>query len=163
MRIGDNFLDKWVEAINNDNGCKLNGRGFNEAITFEIGNVRNTLTVRNGKIDNIIVDGGPLVRSVLTLSAPEDVWSKLLNPKPPALYNDFFALIAIGDMRFDGDIKIIFQQWFTFSNWVRAGRGLQGPLETASDPEFLDNWQAVGRYTNVTVNGARHKVFYFEG
>ena len=54
MRIGDNFLDKWVEAINNDNGCKLNGRGFNEAITFEIGNVRNTLTVRNGKIDNII-------------------------------------------------------------------------------------------------------------
>ena len=50
MRIGDNFLDKWVEAINNDNGCKLNGRGFNEAITFEIGNVRNTLTVATGKL-----------------------------------------------------------------------------------------------------------------
>ena len=42
---------------------------------------------------------------------------------------------------------------------MRAGRELQGPLETASDPEFLDDWQAVGRYTNVTVNGARHKYF----
>ena len=68
----DNFLDECNEATNNDNGCKLNGRGFNEAIVRDRKR-RNTLTVRNGKIDNI--DGGPLVRSVLTLSAPEDVWS----------------------------------------------------------------------------------------
>ncbi|OUU74097.1 MAG: hypothetical protein CBC29_08105 [Methylococcaceae bacterium TMED69] len=162
MKMGEDFLDRWVKAINSDDGCALNGRGFSEPITFEIGSVRNTLTIVNGKIDNITVDSGPLVRSVLTLSASEDVWSKLLDPKPPALYNDFFALIAIGDMKFDGDIKIVFQQWFTFSNWVRVGRELQGPLVTASDPEFFDEWQAVGRYTNVTIDGARHKVFYFE-
>ena len=36
MKMDDRFLEKWIEAINNDKGCKLNGRGFNEAITFQI-------------------------------------------------------------------------------------------------------------------------------
>ena len=103
---------------------QIKWKGFQRSHYFRIGKVRNTLTVRNGKIENVIVDGGPLVKKCPNTS-PE-TYGQLLNPKPPALYNDFFALIAIGDMRFDGNIKIIFQQWFTFSNWVRAGRELQG-------------------------------------
>ena len=160
--MDDRFLEKWIEAINNDKGCQLNGRGFNESITFQMGESRRTLKIIDGKISEIIVDGGPLTKSSLTISAPEDVWVKLLNPKPPALYNDFFALIAIGDMKFEGDIKIVFQQWFTLSNWVRAGREMDSQLVTAQEPAFLDDWQAIGKYTNVTVEGARHKVFYFE-
>ncbi len=162
MKIGEVFIDDWINSINNDEGCQLNGRGFNESVTFEIGDKRNTLKIVEGKVSDIIVDGGPLVSSSLTLSAPEEVWVKLLDPKPPALYNDFFALIAIGDMKFDGNIKIMFQQWFTLSNWVRVGREMKGPLSTANEPEFLEEWQAVGKYTNVTVDGSRHKVFYFE-
>ena len=160
--MDDRFLEKWIEAINNDKGCQLNGRGFNESITFQMGERRRTLKIIDGKISEIIVDGGPLTKSSLTISAPEDGWVKLLNPKPPALYNDFFALIAIGDMKFEGDIKIVFQQWFTLSNWVRAGREMDSQLVTAQEPAFLDDWQAIGKYTNVTVEGARHKVFYFE-
>ena len=70
MRMGG-FLDRWVKAINSDDGCTLNGRGFKESITFEISNVRYTLVVVD-EIDDI-TDGGP-VRSALTLSAPSDVW-----------------------------------------------------------------------------------------
>ena len=51
--MGQDFLDRWVKAINSDDGCALNGRGFNASITFEIGHVRNTLAVTDGKIDDI--------------------------------------------------------------------------------------------------------------
>ena len=50
----------------------------------------------------------------------------------------------------------------TLSNWVEVGRKLNGTPTIASDPEWLDEYQAVGRYINVELDGVKHKVFYFE-
>ena len=103
--------------------------------------------------------GDPLVGSVFTLAADTDVWGKLFLPSPPAMYHDIFSLIAIGEMKFEGNIQLVFQQLSTLAEWVRVGRELNGEIEIPPDPEYLEEWQAVGRYTNVVVDGCRHKVF----
>ena len=162
MLIDKEWVEGWVDAINGDDSCQNNGRQFSDSITLAIGDSRYTFKILSGKIEHITRDGGPLVGSVFTLAADTDVWGKLFLPSPPAMYHDIFSLIAIGEMKFEGNIQLVFQQLSTLAEWVRVGRELNGEIEIPPDPEYLEEWQAVGRYTNVVVDGCRHKVFYFE-
>lgn len=162
MTIDRVWIERWVAAINADAECANHGRGFNDAFTLVIDEARYTLNVRNGNIEQVIEDGGPLARSVFTLDAPSAVWQALFSSDPKPMNHALFAAIGSGSMRFEGDIRLVFQQMLTLSAWVDIARGLNGTVVRAAEPEFHDDWQAVGRYTNVTVDGARHKVFYFE-
>ena len=162
MNIDRNWIDRWVAAINADAACRNNGRGFSDSFTLALGERRYTLHVHNGTVERVVVDGGPLEPSSFTLAAEAGVWQELFSPHPPPMKHAIFAAIATGAMQFEGDIKPVFQHLTTLSYWVRVGRALNGAPELPPDPEWLDDWQAVGRYVNVTVDGARHKVFYFE-
>jgi len=162
MNIDRTWVDRWIEAINADSACANNGRGFNDSFTLAIGEKRYTLHVRTGQVERVTEDGGPLEPSSFTLAADEGVWSDLFSPDPAPMNHAIFAAMAVGTMRFEGDIRPVFQQMSTLSYWVSAGRALNGTMELPPDPPWLDEWQAVGRYANVTVEGCRHKVFYFE-
>ena len=162
MSIDEEWIERWVETINKDESCHNNGRKFNDSLTFSFGNARYTFKVRDGRIVEVVKDGGPLVQSIFTLAAEVNVWEKLFQPAPPAMYQDIFSAVAVGEMKFEGNIQLVFQQLSTLSEWVRVGRRLNGKVELPADPVFLEEWQALGRYTNVTVEGCRHKVFYFE-
>jgi len=65
-------------------------------------------------------------------------------------------------MQVEGDLRPLFQQMLTLSDWVRVGRALNGESSIALDPEWPEEFQAVGRYQTVEVDGVKHKVFYFE-
>ncbi len=162
MTIDRNWIDRWTAAINEDPACANNGRGFSDAFTLAIGASRYTFEVMEGRIATITEDGGPLVKSRFTLAADPTVWADLFKPEPPAMNHAVFAAIAVGNMTFEGDIQLLMQQMTTFSMWIAVGRNLNGDVVLPADPEWHDEWQAVGRYTNVTVDGCRHKVFYFE-
>ena len=56
-------------------------------------------------------------------------------------------------MQLEGDIRPVFQQMLTLSAWIDVARALNGTLSGASDPEWYDEWQVVGRYVNVTLDG----------
>jgi len=162
MKIDTDWIERWVKAVNADPACQNSGRGFHASFTLAIGAARYTLHVRDGRIERTVIDGGPLEPSTFTLSAEESVWEALFQPDPPPMQHAVFAAIASGQMSFEGDIRVLFQQMTTLSNWVLAGRALQGPSTVAADPEWHEHWQAVGRYVNVEIDGCRHKVFYFE-
>lgn len=162
MNIDRNWIDRWVAAINADAACRNNGRGFNDSFTLALAERRYTLHVHDGYIERVVIDGGPLEPSSFTLAAAMDVWQELLSANPAPMKHAIFAAIATGAMQFEGDIQPVFQHLTTLSYWVGVGRALNGATELPPDPEWHDDWQAVGRYVNVTVDGARHKVFYFE-
>ncbi len=162
MPLDRNFIDRWIHAINGDRACRNGGRGFSDSFTFVVDTARYTFHVRDGAVERVVRDGGPLEPSRFTLAAEGAVWDDLLSPTPPAMGHAFFAAIAVGKMTFEGDMRLMFQQMATFSAWLTVGRALNGPADLPPDPPFQDDWQAVGRYTNVTLDGSRHKVFYFE-
>jgi pimeloyl-ACP methyl ester carboxylesterase len=162
MTIDRAWIERWIRAIDADPASANAGRGFDGAFTLAVGATRYTLAVRNGRVDHVIENGGPLVASAFTLSASEDVWRGLFDPQPPALGHAIFAAIASGAMSFEGDIRPVFQQMLTLSAWVDVARTLTATPAVAADPVWHDEWQAVGRYVNVELDGCRHKVFYFE-
>lgn len=162
MAIERVWIDRWVVAINKDSACLNTGRGFTDSFTIATTNSRFTFHISEGAIQRIVEDGGPLEPSSFTLIADDDVWEGLFSPEPRPMEHAIFAAIAMGNMRFEGDIRPVFQQMATLSEWVNVGRTLNGDVTLAAEPPWLDEWQAVGRYTNVTVDGHRHKVFYFE-
>lgn len=162
MNLDRNWIDRWIAAVNADPACRNNGRGFNDSFTLALGEHRYTLHVHDGYVERIVVDGGPLEASSYTLAAAMEVWQELFSPHPAPMKHAIFAAIATGAMSFEGDIQPVFQQLTTLSYWVGVGRALNGSAELPAEPEWRDDWQAVGRYVNVMVDGARHKVFYFE-
>jgi len=162
MTIDRAWIDRWVAAINADAACANAGRQFDGSFTFAIGQRRHTFHVRRGRVESVVDDGGPLEPNTFTLAADGAVWARIFEPDPPAMYHALFAAIATGNMHFEGDVRLLFQQMATFSRWLTVGRALNGPSTVPADPEWQEEWQAVGRYVNVTLDGYRHKVFYFE-
>lgn len=162
MSIDRAWVERWVSAINTCPACANTGRGFDCDFTFVIGGERYTFLVRNGRVDTLIHNGGPLVHSAFSLLADEPTWAALLSPEPPAMGHAIFAAIASGTMQFEGDIRPVFQFMMPLSNWIDVARRLSGTPPRAAEPDWHEDWQATGRYVNVTLDGVRHKVFYFE-
>ncbi|MGR8947933.1 MAG: alpha/beta fold hydrolase [Gammaproteobacteria bacterium] len=160
--IDKEWLTRWVDAINADQACQYNGRKFNGSIALVIGEQRYVLHVHGGNIDNLVTDATILEPSSFTLSAPGEVWEKLFAPNPEPMYQAIFAAIGMGNMQVEGDLRPLFQQMTTLSEWLRLGRHLNGNPKIAADPDWPDEFQAVGRYQTVNVDGVKHKVFYFE-
>jgi pimeloyl-ACP methyl ester carboxylesterase len=156
------WIDRWIAAINADAGAANLGRQFDGAFTFAIGPNRYVFNVHRGRVESVVENGGPLVPSSFTLSADETTWRRLFEPNPPAMNHAIFAAVATGNMQLEGDIRPLFQHMTVFSRWLTLARMLNGKPEVAPDPEWHDEWQAVGRYVNVPLDGCRHKVFYFE-
>ena len=162
MIINRSWIDRWVAAINGDAACINTGRGFNCAFTLAIGSERYTLTVHNGRVETVVDNGGPLVASAFTLIADQQTWNNMFAPNPPPMGHAIFAAIGAGTMQFEGDIRPVFQQMTTMSAWLDVARALNGVANVAANPDWHDEWQAVGRYVNVSVDSVQHKVFYFE-
>lgn len=162
MTLDRAWMDRWVTAINGNASCANTGRGFDCDFTFAIGAERYTFVVRNGRVESLLANGGPLVHSVFTLSATLATWAALLSPTPPPMGHAIFAAIASGAMQFEGDIRPVFQFMLPLSNWLEVARRLDATPVRAAEPDWHDEWQATGRYVNVTLDGVRHKVFYFE-
>lgn len=162
MTLDRAWIDRWVEAVNTDAACQDNGRAFTAPFSLVIGPTRYTFRVRAGRIEEVIVDGGPLEPSAFALNAATVVWERLFDPAPPPMGHAIFAAIATENMSFEGDMRLLFQQMATLSAWILAGRRLNGATELPAEPDWHEHWQAVGRYVNVTVDGCRYKVFYFE-
>ncbi|HIF08560.1 MAG TPA: alpha/beta hydrolase [Sneathiellales bacterium] len=162
MNFDKTWVDKWIEAVNQEPNCRHNGRHFDGSFSINADAARFTFHVRAGKIERLVEDGGPLEPSAFTLTAPKPVWEKLFAPDPEPMFHAIFAAIGSGNMTVEGDIQTLFQQMLTLSDWVIAGRALNGTSTLAADPAWPDSYQAVGRYVNVEVDGVKHKVFYFE-
>ena len=162
MKFGASWIKRWTDAVNGDDSCNHNGRHFNGSFTIAADAARFTFHVRDGKVERVTENGGPLEPSAFTLSAPTPVWEKLFAPDPEPMYQAIFATIGAGSMVVEGDLQLLFQQMHTLSDWVSVGRLQNGTPTIAAEPPLLDDYQAVGRYVNVVVDGIRHKVFYFE-
>jgi len=162
MRLDRAWIEEWVTAVNNDPACANSGRHFDASFTLAMGNSRYTFHVNAGRVDSITEDGGPLEPSSFILMAEAETWGKLFAPNPPAMYHAIFAAIAVGNMQFEGDMRILFQQMTTFSYWIMAARALQGKTRIKADPVPPDTYQAIGKFANIELDGTCHKVFYLE-
>ena len=162
MTINKQWMERWAGGINADQACQYNGRKFRGSITFVVGESRYVFHVVDGKVAQMVDDATILEPSAFTLSAEATTWAQLFSPDPAPMYQAFFAAIGAGHMQIEGDLRLMFQQMTTLSEWLRVARQLNGSPTIAEDPAWPETFQASGHYQTVVVDGVKHKVFYFQ-
>lgn len=101
------MIDKLPELVNADPAIVRWGRQMNETFLIEVGEAQYLVTVRAGCIES--VEKGPLVMRAWTFAirASADAWSRFWRKVPEPGWSDLFALLRRGDVRFEGDQRVL--------------------------------------------------------
>ncbi len=83
------------------------GRQMNETFMVEVGDTQYLLTVRDGRIET--VERGPFVMRPwrFAIRASKAHWEKFWQQPPAPGWHDLFALLRRGEVRFEGDQRVL--------------------------------------------------------
>lgn len=104
------WMERYRDAVNADPEMAVIGPWFSVDFKLSFGGADFLLSVRAGRIVEIAPDPRFDRPAAFTLRAPMSVWNKFINPDPPPLYHDFFAmLMRIDEFQLDGDTLVTMQ------------------------------------------------------
>jgi len=98
------WMEKYRDTVNADPEMSIIGDWFTVDFKISFEGAEYLISVREGKI--AAIEHKPRFdRPVaFTLRAPMSVWNKFINPNPPPLYHDFFAmLMRVDEFVLDGN------------------------------------------------------------
>ena len=100
------MIDKLPGIVNNDPAIVRWGRGMNETFMVEVGAEQYLLRVSEGKV---AVEKGPFVMRPwkFAIRASRESWEKFWQKTPAPGWHDLFALLRRGDVRFEGDQRVL--------------------------------------------------------
>jgi hypothetical protein len=96
-----------IARLVNDNPAIVRwGRGMNETFMVEVGGQQYLLTVSGGRI---AVEKGPFVMRPwkFAIRASRECWEKFWQKTPAPGWHDLFALLRRGDVKFEGDQRVL--------------------------------------------------------
>ena len=101
------MIERLPEVVNSNAAIVRWGRHMNATFMIEVGDEPYLVTVRAGKIEG--VEKGPFVmRSwAFAIRAKRECWERFLGKNPEPGWHDLFALLRRGDVRFDGDQRLL--------------------------------------------------------
>lgn len=83
------------------------GRGMNETFMVEVGDQQYLLKVSDGRIQS--VEKGPFVMCSwkFAIRASRECWEKFWQKTPAPGWHDLFALLRRGEVKFEGDQRVL--------------------------------------------------------
>ncbi len=101
---------RFQQRANQDPELAVTGKWFTTAFAITSGEARVVLRVDKGRIAEIVHAPRFDVRTSFGLRGPAELWQKFLEPLPPALYHDIFAMIMrVPDLVLEGDTMVAMQ------------------------------------------------------
>ena len=101
---------RFQARVNQDPELAVIGKWFSVPFAITRGDDRIVLRVEKGRIVDIVQQPRFDVRTAFGLRGPVELWNKFLEPVPPALYHDIFAMIMrVPDLVLEGDTLIAMQ------------------------------------------------------
>ena len=98
------WMKKYQDAVNSDREMAVIGDWFTAIFKISFEGTDFLISVLKGKIDEIEQNPRFDRPVAFTLRAPMSVWNKFINPNPPPLYHDFFAmLMRVDEFQLDGN------------------------------------------------------------
>jgi hypothetical protein len=120
------WLEAFKDRVNADPEMKLIGRWFTIPISLSFGETRYVLQIAEGRIDAIMESPRIDARAAFGFRAPVEVWRKFLQPTPPPLYHDFFAmLMRVPEFVIEGDSLIAMQNARALHRMMNLMRGTE--------------------------------------
>ena len=98
------WMEKYRDAVNADPEMAVVGDWLTVDFKISFEGSDFLLSVRSGRIVDIVSNPRFDRPAAFTMRAPMSVWNKFVSPNPPPLYHDFFAmLMRVDEFELDGD------------------------------------------------------------
>ncbi len=98
------WMERYRERVNADPEMAVIGDWFSLDFKLSFEGDAWLLSVRGGRIEDIVHRPRFDRPARFTISAPMRVWSRFIRPDPEPLYHDFFAmLMRVPEFELDGD------------------------------------------------------------
>ena len=100
------MIESIAQLVNGNPAIVRWGRGMNETFMVEVGNEQYLLKVAEG---TIAVEKGPFVMRPwkFAIRASRESWEKFWQKTPAPGWHDLFALLRRGDVKFEGDQRVL--------------------------------------------------------
>jgi hypothetical protein len=111
-QLDADWIVAWAKKVNDDKVLRVIGRFFTANFVIGIDDKDFYIQVRGGKIEMIADEpNANLMGWHFALRAPMSSWSKFVEPVPPPMFNDIWAMAhpLHGKMKIEGDMKIFWQ------------------------------------------------------
>ena len=107
MQIITDVVRNLPEVVNGDPAIVRWGREMNETFMLEMGETQYLVTVRAGRIEK--VEKGPFVMRTwsFAIRAKRECWEQFFRSPPVPGWHDLFALLRRGDVKFEGDQRVL--------------------------------------------------------
>ena len=101
------MIERLAQLVNEDAAIVRWGRHMNETFMLEVGETQYLVTVRAGRIDK--VEQGPFVMRSwrFAIRARQECWDKHCMQPPPPGWHDLLALLRRGEVKFEGDQRVM--------------------------------------------------------
>jgi hypothetical protein len=111
------WMERWRTLVNQDSVTKIIGRHFSADVLLEFGSAAYVVSFANGSMARIVHDIGPETTYQFALRGPLESWSKFIQPVPPPMYNDIWAMAhpLHGRLKIEGDVKVMWQNLRAFT------------------------------------------------
>jgi pimeloyl-ACP methyl ester carboxylesterase len=165
--VASNWTSQTLAALCLADGeFRLASRFWTGGLRLEIGGQAVGVTVTEG----VPAAGAPErgAAGVITLTAAEPVWAKLLSARPPRFYNDLFSLVGSREVTLGADTVLYTQYYPAVMRALELLRPSPPPVGER-DPEGVEGARRagafdspVGRYVHVELEGQDHRIYFEE-
>ena len=111
------WMERWQALVNQDRVTKIIGRHLTTDVLLAFGETAYVVSFVGGTIPKISSDIGPESTYVFALRGPAETWAKFVQPIPPPMYNDIWAMAhpLHGRLQIEGDVKVMWQNLRAFT------------------------------------------------
>ncbi len=111
------WMERWQNLVNQDSVTKVIGRHFTADVLLEFGSTAYVVSFVDGTVARVAQNIGPETTYAFALRGPAESWSKFIQPIPPPMYNDIWAMAhpLHGRLKIEGDVKVMWQNLRAFT------------------------------------------------
>jgi len=112
-------------SINNDPEFRLAAKFFSKDILLVFGESQSIVRVRDGKVEEILLNPAPLDPWSFYVKASTESWEKFLRPQPPPFYNGLFPAMMRQTFEVGGDLESAFAHFWAVTRILDIIREIQ--------------------------------------
>ena len=118
------MIEHLAGLVNEDPAIQRWGRHMNETFMLEVGDTQYLVTVRAGRVEK--VEKGPFVMRTwrFAIRAKRECWDEFLRSPPKPGWHDLFALLRRGEVKFEGDQRVLMAHLLYLKLVLAAPRNL---------------------------------------
>lgn len=105
------WMTAWQEAVNRDRAMEYMRHFMDADFVIGFGDTEYLVSVRDGNVERVSDQWTIQDTWDFTLRGPRESWEKFIEPVPPPMYNDIWAMAhpLHGRLRMEGNVKVLWQ------------------------------------------------------